>query len=65
MMDTDHTSSNEIDCFIHVHARPILEYIADGGCTIDKPHIIFTTKLCGTKTKMKIITELFLNSVTK
>jgi hypothetical protein len=39
---THHTSSNVADGFLHIHARPVVEHIANAGCAVHKPHVILT-----------------------
>lgn len=47
-----HTSCNVVHGPLYVHTRPVLQYVADAGSTVDKPHVTFTaSKGCTETTK--------------
>ena len=45
-----HTPCNVVRGPLYVHTRPVLQYVADAGGTVHKPHVTFTTSKGCTET---------------
>ena len=39
---THHTPPDVLDGLVDVHARPVVQHVADAGGAVDEPHVVLT-----------------------
>ena len=42
-MRTHHTPPDVLDSLVDVHARPVVQHVADAGGAVDEPHVVLTS----------------------
>lgn len=50
-VETHQTSSDVLDGFLDVHARPVIQYVTDTSCAVDKADVILTSFWHGVETE--------------